>query len=89
MVEIDRDVANQQIFRFGVSRNGPVISAPPAKRDLAADNQTGRRDHRHPTLGSRRASRPGPGSEIGAIQLGQVFRLRRRQIGPSRYRTSP
>jgi hypothetical protein len=48
MVEIDRDMASQQIFRFGVSRNGPVISVPPAKRGPAAGGQTGRRDHRHP-----------------------------------------
>ena len=84
-VEIDRDVAAQQVFGLGRRWDRPVIRIAPAKRVFAAHDEARRGDDRHPALSQRRPGNPGPGREIGAFELGQALRLPRGQIGQSRH----
>jgi len=88
-VEIDRDVADQQLVRPGVGRDDPIVGIAAAKRVLAVLDKAGGGNDRHPTLRQPRSGHPGSRFEIRAFQLGQAFCLRRRQIGQSRHGTSP
>jgi hypothetical protein len=49
-IEIDRNVANQQLLRLRVRRDDPVIRIAPAKRHLTSDEETGRRHNRYSPL---------------------------------------
>src|SRR6516164_2624277 len=74
-IEVDRDVAAQQIPGSDRRWDRPIIRIAAAKWVLPAHDEPGRRDNYYPTLRQRRAGHPGPRFKIRTLEPGQALGL--------------
>src|SRR6266481_1508412 len=77
-VEIDRDVADQQLSRLRIGRDYPVIGISAAERLFSAAHETGRGNNRNPAVRQRWPTDPGLRIEAWTLQLRQPRGLCRR-----------
>ena len=79
-IEIDRDMADQQIARRRAGRDRMVIRIAAAKRDAAAHQEAGGGHDCDAPLRQRRPGHPWFRRELRALKCGKALCLRRRQI---------